>query len=394
MLGMDEQTPPPGPGGTTTDEGPRVTREQVVDVTRLRRSSTDRYVAGVAGGLGRHLDVDPLLVRVVLAVLTLFGAAGVLIYVAVWLLVPEDGSERAPIRLGADAVRAILLGVLVVAALLVLGIPWGDPGWALWFPWPLLLLGALVVWLTTRGDRPPPQPPAPWGEGETLPPGMRAGGPPTVTYVPPPPRPTGVVLFWPTLALVAITLGVVGLVDVQQELPVSTYAAATLAVVGLALLLGAFRGRPGGLIALGLAASLGLGVTTAVDAVDAGGPYREVVLTPTSATGVDGVASDYRVDSGDFELDLRQVSDLDRLDGRTVRVEMPAGELSVVLPDDLNAEVDGRVRYAGEVRVEGRVGTGGIGERAASDSVVNDPAGPTVRLDLDLGVGAIDVTTR
>lgn len=387
---MDEQNPPPGPGGTTTQDGPRVTREQVLDVTRLRRSSTDRYVAGVAGGIGRHLDVDPLLVRVVLAVLTLFGAAGVLIYLAVWLLVPDDTSERAPIRLGGDAVKVILFGTFVVAALLVLGIPWGDPGWAFWFPWPLLVIGALVVWLTTRGDRSTPLPPAPWSEMEPGPGRTVASLP----LVPPPPRPTGVVLFWPTLALVAIVLGVVGLVDVRQAVPVSTYAAAALAVIGLALLLGAFRGRPGGLIALGLVASLGLAATSAVDKMDAGGPYREVAVAPTSAASLNGVEDQYRADSGFFELDLRRVSDLERLDGRTVSVQMPAGELSVLVPGGLNAEVDGRIRYAGEVRVDGVVGTGGIGERSASDSIVNDPAGPTIRLDLELGAGAIEVSTR
>ena len=39
------------------------------DLSRLRRSSTDRHVAGVAGGLGRHLDVDPVILRVAFVVL-------------------------------------------------------------------------------------------------------------------------------------------------------------------------------------------------------------------------------------------------------------------------------------------------------------------------------------
>ena len=47
------------------------------DVNRLRRSTTDRYIAGVAGGLGRHFDIDPTVIRVLLAVLTFFGGAGV-----------------------------------------------------------------------------------------------------------------------------------------------------------------------------------------------------------------------------------------------------------------------------------------------------------------------------
>ena len=78
---------PPGPTGS---DGPRVTGDEMRDLTRLRRSSTDKHVAGVAGGLGRHLDIDPIIVRVAFVVLAFFGGAGVLAYGALWLLVPDD----------------------------------------------------------------------------------------------------------------------------------------------------------------------------------------------------------------------------------------------------------------------------------------------------------------
>ena len=64
------------------------------DLTRLRRSTTDKHVAGVAGGLGRHLDIDPIIIRVAFVVLTFFGGAGVLAYGALWLLVPDDEEQR------------------------------------------------------------------------------------------------------------------------------------------------------------------------------------------------------------------------------------------------------------------------------------------------------------
>src|SRR3954447_24128978 len=109
---MDDMNEPrdghggPQQGGTTgtTDApfgpgGPRVSAQQMRDVNRLRRSKGDRYIAGVAGGLGRHFDVDPTLIRVLLAVLTLFGGAGILVYGVIWLFVPEDGQDRAPIEL-------------------------------------------------------------------------------------------------------------------------------------------------------------------------------------------------------------------------------------------------------------------------------------------------------
>ena len=47
-------------------------------------------IAGVCEGLSRHFDVDPLLIRVVLGALTVFGGAGIVLYVLAWLTIPED----------------------------------------------------------------------------------------------------------------------------------------------------------------------------------------------------------------------------------------------------------------------------------------------------------------
>ena len=61
--------------------------------TRLTRSSTDKYIGGVAGGLGRHFGVDPTLVRVGFIVATLIsGGAGILAYVAMLAVVPREDS--------------------------------------------------------------------------------------------------------------------------------------------------------------------------------------------------------------------------------------------------------------------------------------------------------------
>lgn len=61
------------------------------DVKRLRRSSTDKMIAGVCGGLAQYLGVDAALLRIALVVTTLFGlGAPILIYAACWLLMPQD----------------------------------------------------------------------------------------------------------------------------------------------------------------------------------------------------------------------------------------------------------------------------------------------------------------
>jgi phage shock protein PspC (stress-responsive transcriptional regulator) len=61
----------------------------------LTRSSTDRKIAGVAGGLASHLGVDPTLVRVGFAVSILFSGAGLIAYLALLLLLPTDTGEPA-----------------------------------------------------------------------------------------------------------------------------------------------------------------------------------------------------------------------------------------------------------------------------------------------------------
>lgn len=59
---------------------------------RLRLSATDRRIAGVCGGLGAFFDLDPLLFRVAFVVLAFVGGLGILLYLALWLVVP--GSAR------------------------------------------------------------------------------------------------------------------------------------------------------------------------------------------------------------------------------------------------------------------------------------------------------------
>ncbi|MGO9500229.1 MAG: PspC domain-containing protein [Streptosporangiaceae bacterium] len=61
----------------------------------LRRPVHDRMLAGVAAGIARYLGVDVTAVRVVLAVLAVMGGAAVPLYVAGWLLIPEEGCEQS-----------------------------------------------------------------------------------------------------------------------------------------------------------------------------------------------------------------------------------------------------------------------------------------------------------
>jgi phage shock protein PspC (stress-responsive transcriptional regulator) len=63
--------------------------------TALRRPVQDSVVAGVAAGLARYLGVDVMIIRLAFVVLTIFGGAGIPLYLAGLLLIPEEGSDRS-----------------------------------------------------------------------------------------------------------------------------------------------------------------------------------------------------------------------------------------------------------------------------------------------------------
>lgn len=71
---------------------------------KLMRSRTDHKVAGVCGGLGNYLDVDPTLIRLVWVLLVFFGGTGVLAYIIAWIVMPEEPlaepvkAESAPVN--------------------------------------------------------------------------------------------------------------------------------------------------------------------------------------------------------------------------------------------------------------------------------------------------------
>jgi phage shock protein PspC (stress-responsive transcriptional regulator) len=61
----------------------------------LRRGGPERMVAGVAAGLADYFDIDPTLVRVGFVALSLLGGLAVPLYLAGWLLIPEEGADQS-----------------------------------------------------------------------------------------------------------------------------------------------------------------------------------------------------------------------------------------------------------------------------------------------------------
>ena len=57
---------------------------------RLERSTNDRMVAGVAGGVASYLNIDPTLARLLFVIFTLLGGPGLLVYIVLWVVMPEE----------------------------------------------------------------------------------------------------------------------------------------------------------------------------------------------------------------------------------------------------------------------------------------------------------------
>jgi phage shock protein PspC (stress-responsive transcriptional regulator) len=93
---------------------------------RLTRSTSDRVIAGVAGGLGRYFSIDPVVVRIAFIVGSFFGGAGFIAYGAAWLLVPsDDGTARGRDAAGVARRLGIAIGMLVLTGVAVIGGFWG-----------------------------------------------------------------------------------------------------------------------------------------------------------------------------------------------------------------------------------------------------------------------------
>ena len=61
---------------------------------RLYRSEKDRMIAGVCGGLGELLDVDPTIIRVIFVLLALMAGHGILLYIILWLIMPKESQVK------------------------------------------------------------------------------------------------------------------------------------------------------------------------------------------------------------------------------------------------------------------------------------------------------------
>ncbi|MGZ4208078.1 MAG: ATP-binding protein [Actinomycetota bacterium] len=119
---------------------------------RLKRSSSDRIVAGVAGGIAARVGIDPIVIRLAFIVLSLAGGFGVVAYLFAWLVGSEPANEPVsePARPPTSARQVISVAMVVAGMMLLLretGLWFGDAvGWSVG----LAAFGSAILW--TRAD--------------------------------------------------------------------------------------------------------------------------------------------------------------------------------------------------------------------------------------------------
>lgn len=315
--------------------------------TRPARVKSERKIAGVAAGIGRRYGVDPLLIRVAFVVSTIFGGAGIPLYLAAWLAMPD---ENRPPAARFSTTRTVLLVILLAFA--VGTAPFSQDIGAAGLVSAIVMLGGL--WLLYLRQPVPPadltDPPAmpvpgespPWWpqthEADSTETAARAWDPlldaPFTLDLPEPRRRsrlTPVVLGLGLLAIAAASaIAVAG--DVGWLTP-SRIAAIALAVLGLGLLVGAFRHTGHGLLIIAAPLAGFIVLASLIGPIDPHGGVGDRLYRPTSVTELQ---AEYRVGVGQLQLDLRGLA---LTEDRAVDAGAGIGQVEVLVPAGMNIRV-------------------------------------------------------
>jgi len=116
---------------------------------RLYRSSTNKVVGGVCGGLGAYLEVDPVLIRIIAVLLTLGHGIGLIAYIVAWIIMPKQSEGVAPSQSQEPPPpwHKYLPGLILVAlgSLLLVREYWFWFSWGEFWPILLIVAGLLLV---------------------------------------------------------------------------------------------------------------------------------------------------------------------------------------------------------------------------------------------------------
>ncbi|MFC1228051.1 MULTISPECIES: PspC domain-containing protein [Streptomyces] len=415
---------------------------------RFRRDRRHQMLGGVCSGLGRQCDMDPVIFRITLAVLSATGGVGLIFYGFAWLLVPYEGEEENEIRrlltgrVDGHTLAAILFALVGCGVFLTMLNNGGVLSFAVMLS---LLLAGAGYWSRQRGtpspdplaahaaaDAPPePQaPPVPaafssWWRDPIVKDGTHIGGtgylwgprdsrdPDIVSRIsvrldphssthddptarrraakPRGPRWIGGWIF--LLALLAAGLGT-GLTWQAHPLGTSlqTGLACALAVFGVGLAVSAFLGRTGAGSILLAVITAGLLAASSAVPKDIGTEWMRTTWEPASVTQIRPV---YDLGTGTGTLDLSEA----RIpEGETVstRANVGVGRLHVIVPEGMTVKLSidvgvGDIQLPGDKRKDVDVAPGKHKETTLRPAVGALKAG-TLELDIQVGVGQAEVS--
>lgn len=440
------QTPHPAQTGA----GPQANRfwDDILS-TGLRRDRSRQWFAGVCSGVARRVDVDPVLIRAAFIALTLFGGFGIVAYLVLWLLMPDEtgrimARDAVDRQSGGDASGAIILSV--IAALVIAAIIFGDNGFLIgWGVIPLAIVGWLF-WRHEQGKSSGPawssasqpaqaedqtgqtgqaptmyaasSPAAAAAPAETAAPYEPAWQPPPAPPVPPrahvplapppPPRPrrrtAGFAGFALVLGLAVVGYGAGLMLDGPVGFPGSDELLGGVVGLGLASLATMIIGLTGrrSLLSAALITVLGLGVAGAGIVEQSWEGDRGIrTWTPTAST----TTQHFDHSAGSTTVDLRPlfaslvppaqpsaptmpVPPAGPVPApQDIDIEQGVGEMTIIVPPGVDAQIRARAGL-GEVRVVGDLPEG------VSDRDNGSQDGPSETLTLSLGSGSPTVIVR
>jgi phage shock protein PspC (stress-responsive transcriptional regulator) len=305
------------------------TTTHIPEIRRLQRSRSDRKVAGVAGGLASYFEIHPAVFRVGFVVLTLLGGAGLLVYAAAAIVMPDEGKDdsiaTAALRNRRDRPWPLIgLGLLAVAGAILLSHLSLSLNGGSWFLF--LIAGAVILWITRQPAAAPP------GDGSTDP-GAVASSPAQLAKE-----------------------------DSRRLRRLGKWVAITLAT----------------LIALALIAVAAFFAVFDVD-LGKGVGDREVAVT-----SVDNLQSSYELGIGTLDLDLSQLKL--PLGETHVDASVDVGDLHVIVPPGVALQAHGSAEI-GEVDLPG--GVGSDGRNVESDVVQTGPR--VLVIDGHTGLGTVRI---
>lgn len=364
------------------------------------RPRAGRKLGGVATGIALRFQIDPVIVRIAFVALVLSGGVGVPMYLAGWLLLPEEGDEVSPLEAliskGSSSMsqaQTVLLGFLMFPAL---AFTFGSGGFQV-----VVTLAAAVACIyllqKNRGhlqpaalaDPVPMSPPVP---------GAPAWDPlgaapfawdlpePAPKPQPPAPRPRR-----PRVGL--MTLGVATLVIAGSAIAgnwapwftVPHTIGLLVAVLAAGLLIGSFTGGGRGLIWLLIPLSVvGLGLTV----IDFDGSPTRLSSYNETPKAVSDVRDRYETSVGSVQLDLRQLPDAGEV---KTAIEVELGEVIVRVPKNADVTYRCEASSIGDIDCLGKRAEGSSVEVSGKDLGENGEGGLKIELDVRSSVGEVRV---